>query len=115
MDMEVETSHLEDVRAAEAACETARGFVPRIAELAPRMRAARKLDDALVDDMEKAGLFSLLVPKRWGGAGLGPVEACAVTEIIGSADCSTGWVTGFYQLHNWFLCRFPLEVQEQLY
>jgi len=115
MDMEVANASREDMRAAEAAYAAARSFVPRIAELAPGMRAARKLDDALIEDMEKAGLFSLLVPKRWGGAGLGPHEACKVTEIIGSADCSAGWVTGFYILHNWFLCRFPLEVQQALY
>jgi alkylation response protein AidB-like acyl-CoA dehydrogenase len=113
MDMKVADSTPDD--AAEAAYAAARDFVPRIREAAPRMRADRRLDDALVEDMEKAGLFSLLVPKRWGGAGLGPVEACKVTEIIGTADCSTGWVVGFYQLHNWILCRFPLEVQEQLF
>lgn len=115
MDMEAANASREDSLTAEAAYAAARSFVPRIAELAPRMRKDRKLDDGLIDDMERAGLFSLLVPKRWGGAGLGPHEACRVTEIVGSADCSTGWVTGFYILHNWFLCRFPLHVQEALY
>lgn len=95
--------------------ETARAFVPRIIALAPRMHAERRLDDALVEDMDAAGLFSVLVPRRWGGAGLGPHEANKVVEIIGSADCSTGWVTGFYILHNWFLCKFPLATQEELF
>lgn len=95
--------------------EAAQSFVQRIIDLAPQMRANRKLDDALIDDMEEAGLFSILVPKALGGAGLGPHEACKVTEIIGSADCSAGWITAFYILHNWFLCRFPKEVQDELY
>jgi alkylation response protein AidB-like acyl-CoA dehydrogenase len=95
--------------------EAALGLAPRIRELAPRMRADRKLDDELVEDMEQAGLFSILVPKRWGGAGLGPLEANAVVEIIGAADCSTAWVASFYMLHNWFLCKFPLETQAALY
>jgi alkylation response protein AidB-like acyl-CoA dehydrogenase len=101
--------------AAERLFAAAEGFTPRIRELAPRMQAARRLDDALIDDMERAGLFSVLVPKRWGGSGLGPHEANRIAEIIGTADASTGWVSSFYMLHNWFLCRFPLEVQEALY
>jgi alkylation response protein AidB-like acyl-CoA dehydrogenase len=104
-----------EAREAERLFAAAAGFVPRIRELAPRMRADRKLDDALVEDMEAAGLFSVIVPKRWGGSGLGPHEACRITEILGTADASTGWVSGFYILHNWILCKFPLQVQEALY
>jgi alkylation response protein AidB-like acyl-CoA dehydrogenase len=115
MEMQGGNSRLMERGEAERLFAAAAAFVPRIRELAPQMHAGRKLDDALVEDMERAGLFSVLVPKRWGGAGLGPHEANRVTEIIGSADGSTGWVTGFYILHNWFLCRFPLEVQQRLY
>lgn len=93
----------------------ARIFVPRIRELARKMEIDRKLDDDLVEDMERAGLFSVVVPKRWGGAGLGPHELNKVVEIIAGADVSTAWVTGFYNFHNWFLCRYPLDVQEQLF
>jgi len=55
------------------------------------------------------------VPKRWGGGGLGPHELNKVIEIVAHSDVSTAWVTGFYNLHNWLLCRFPLEVQEELF
>jgi len=95
--------------------EVARGLVPRIRELARQMELARRLDDALVEDMEASGLFSVIVPKRWGGAGLGPHELNEVVEIVATADISTAWVTGFYNLHNWFLCRYPLEVQQELF
>jgi len=104
-----------DSSAAQRLFAAAERFVPRIRELAPRMRAERRLDDALVEDMECAGLFSVIVPKRWGGAGLGPHEANRLSEIIGSADTSTGWVSAFYMLHNWFLCKFAPSVQEELY
>ena len=95
--------------------EVARRFLPRIRGLARKMELARRLDDELVDDLEAAGLFSVIVPKRWGGAGLGPHELNEVMEIIATGDVSTAWVTGFYNLHNWFLCRYPLEVQEELF
>jgi alkylation response protein AidB-like acyl-CoA dehydrogenase len=115
MKMDVWSSSSSDCSEAERLFAAAESFVPRIRELAPRMRAERRLDDAMVDEMEAAGLFSVIVPKRWGGSGLGPHEACRITEIIGTADVSTGWVVGFYILHNWFLCKFPLSVQQTLY
>ncbi len=93
----------------------ARVFVPRIRELARQMELDRRLDDALVEDMDSVGLFSVIVPKRWGGAGLGPHELNKVVEIIAGADVSTAWVTGFYNFHNWFLCRYPRDVQEELF
>jgi 3-hydroxy-9,10-secoandrosta-1,3,5(10)-triene-9,17-dione monooxygenase len=100
---------------AESLYEAAQEFVPEIRRRALKMERARRLDDDLVDAMDAAGLFSVVVPKRWGGAGLGPHEVNRVAEIIGSADCSTAWITSFYLFHNWFLCRFPLEVQQELY
>ena len=95
--------------------DVARGFVPRIRKLARQMELAGRLDDELVEEMDAAGLFSVVVPKRWGGAGLGPHELNEVVELIATADISTAWVTGFYNLHNWFLCRYPLEVQQELF
>lgn len=95
--------------------EAARRFVPRIRELAREMEVARRLDDRLVAEMETAGLFSVVVPRRWGGAGLGPHELNKVIELIAHGDVSTAWVTGFYNIHNWLLCRYPLEVQEELF
>jgi 3-hydroxy-9,10-secoandrosta-1,3,5(10)-triene-9,17-dione monooxygenase len=104
-----------DATAGAALADVARGFVPRIRGLARQMELARRLDDNLVEDMDAAGLFSVVVPKRWGGAGLGPHELNEVVEIVAHGDVSTAWVTGFYNLHNWFLCRYPLKVQEELF
>ena len=101
--------------AATSLADAARDLVPRIRELSRDMELARRLDDDLVADMDAAGLFSILVPARWGGPGLGPRELNRVVELIAQADVSTAWVTSFYNLHNWFLCRFPLAVQEELY
>ena len=115
MSLAVDGARGSEGEAGERLAAAAHALVPRIRQRARAMEAAGRLDDALVDDMEAAGLFSVVVPGRWGGAGLGPHELNRVVEILGGADCSTAWVTGFYNLHNWFLCRFPLPVQEQLY
>ena len=89
---------------AESLYEAAEGFVPEIRKRALKMERARRLDEDLIDAMDAAGLFSAIVPKRWGGAGLGPREVNRIAEILGSADCSAAWVSTFFILHNWFLC-----------
>src|ERR1700730_1385554 len=118
MTVQVAAHKRRESNSAESWYEAAEGFVPEIRRRALKMERARRLDDDLVDAMDAAGLFSVIVPKRWGGAGLGPREVNEVnrvSEILGSADCSTAWVSTFFIFHNWFLCRFPLEVQQQLY
>jgi 3-hydroxy-9,10-secoandrosta-1,3,5(10)-triene-9,17-dione monooxygenase len=108
-------SSVEESARAAALVEAARGLVPRIRELARQMEIDRRLDGDLVEDLDAAGLFSVVVPKRWGGPGLGPHELNKVVETVAHGDVSTAWVTGFYNIHNWLLCRYPLEVQEDLF
>ncbi len=104
-----------DVDVRERLFEAARSFVPTIRERARAMERAGRLDDELIEAMDQANLFSVLVPKRFGGCGLGPQEVHQIAEIFGGADCSTAWVSVFYNLHNCLLCRFPMAVQETLY
>jgi 3-hydroxy-9,10-secoandrosta-1,3,5(10)-triene-9,17-dione monooxygenase len=54
-----------------SATNVARAFVSRIRELAAD-GVSRRLDDDPADDMDTTGSFSVIVPKRWGGAGLAP-------------------------------------------
>lgn len=70
-----------------------------------RAREVGKVIAAEADDIERettitqtayraladAGLFWILVPKEFGGAGLGIVDALNVIEEIACADGSTGW------------------------
>lgn len=95
--------------------DVASSFVPRILERARAMELARRMDDDLIADMDDAGLFSLLVPKPWGGPGLGPREVNTVVELLAHGDVSVAWNASFYNLHNWFLCRFPIGVPEALF
>src|SRR5260370_27388716 len=69
--------------------EAAEGFVPEIRRRALKMERSRRLDDELIDAMEAAGLFSVIVPKRWGGAGLGPRGSKPIAGNFCSAAFST--------------------------
>src|ERR1700719_1444720 len=99
MPVQVATHQGREKVTAESLYEAAQRFVPEIRGQALKMERARRLDDDLVDAMEAAGVFSVVVPKRWGGAGLGPHEVNRIAEILGSADCSAAWVSTFFIFH----------------
>lgn len=69
----------------------ARGLAPRIRELAPQIDRDRRLPQALVDDLARPGLFSMLLPKDYGGLELDPLTAALAVEEVARADGSTGW------------------------
>jgi|SRR5882757_5842414 len=108
-------AQLTDHASGERLIAATRGFVPIIRERARAMERAARLDDELVEAMDEAGIYAAVVPTRFGGSGLGLGEVSHIAEILGGADCSTAWVSTFYIMHNWLLCRFPVPVQEELY
>ncbi len=69
----------------------ARDLAPRIRELAPQIDHDRRLPQALVDDLARPGLFSMLLPKDYGGLELDPLTAALAVEEVARADGSTGW------------------------
>lgn len=69
-----------------------------IQELLPAIRArreeieqGRQLPRDLVDDLKRTGVFTLGVPRAFGGAEASPRETMEVIEAAASADGSTGW------------------------
>lgn len=93
----------------------ARALQPRIAELALEMERNRRLDAGLIAAMDAAGLFSVMVPRRWGGAGLGIAEASEILRLLAQADICTAWNSSFYMLTNVLLSRFPMSAQKQFF
>lgn len=71
----------------------ARSAGERIAPLAARIEAERRLPREAVDALVGAGVFKLLVPKAYGGAEAGPATALSVIEEVARADGSAGWCT----------------------
>ena len=57
-----------------------------------RNDGAGRLSEAAIAALRSGDFFGLLVPRCFGGAEAGPVEALAVIETISEADGSTGWV-----------------------
>ena len=79
-----------DARAAE--------WVARARELAPAIQAhrddcerQRRLTPALFQELRRAGIFNLTVPRAFGGAGIDITTFVSVIEELSRHDGSAGW------------------------
>ncbi|MFC4948256.1 acyl-CoA dehydrogenase family protein [Pseudonocardia sp. GCM10023141] len=69
----------------------ARAIAPIINAEADAMEAGRTITPAVVEALAENGLFWLLVPQEFGGAGQSLVTSLKVVEELARADGSTGW------------------------
>lgn len=100
---------------ADSPVDRARALQPRIAALAPQMERAGRIDPDLMRDIDAAGLTGVMVPRRFGGAGLGLAEATEVLRLVAQADVCTAWNINNYMLGQLLLARFPLSGQARFY
>jgi alkylation response protein AidB-like acyl-CoA dehydrogenase len=77
---------------------SANALLDAVRELEPHIRAAsaeieegRRLPLHLVRRMERAGLFSMAMPKEWGGPALDFLSQVRVIEALSAIDASVGW------------------------
>ncbi len=90
--------------------------------LAPLLRAkaheaerARRPLDGVIDAVRESGLFSLMVPRCYGGHEADLDTFFEVALRLSRADASMGWLIAFYIEHNFWLCGFPDDFQKELY
>jgi alkylation response protein AidB-like acyl-CoA dehydrogenase len=69
----------------------ARALAPRIAALADRIEAERRLPDELLDALFDAELYRLLLPRSCAGAEVAPARFVEIIETVAMADASTAW------------------------
>jgi alkylation response protein AidB-like acyl-CoA dehydrogenase len=69
-----------------------------VRELAPKIRAAadeiengRRLPLHIVEQMQRAGVFRMAMPRTWGGPELNVLSQLRVIEALSIADASAGW------------------------
>jgi alkylation response protein AidB-like acyl-CoA dehydrogenase len=69
----------------------ARELQPRIREAAAQIERERKLPPELVQELVRAGLFHMMIPRSLGGEEIDPISSAQAVEEIAFADASTGW------------------------
>ena len=81
----------------------ARAMIPTLRERAPQGERERRLPKETIADMQAAGLFKVLQPRRWGGYELDILTYFEIQMALGEGDMSVAWVYGVVGVHPWFV------------
>jgi 3-hydroxy-9,10-secoandrosta-1,3,5(10)-triene-9,17-dione monooxygenase len=72
----------------------ARGMIPALAARAPEAERQRRIPKETMADLQTAGLFRAIQPRRWGGYELGLDDFSDIQIALAEGDMSTSWVYG---------------------
>lgn len=85
--------------------DAARALGPQILASRDEMESGRRIPLGLVQSMKEANVFSLSMPREWGGPELDPMAQIRVVEALSTQDASVGW-TAMLGLHAGFFIAF---------
>ena len=95
----------------DAAARIAPGLRERISETV----SLGQLPEATIEEMQEAGFFKILQPKRYGGLELAPKDFFDVQIKLAEGCMSTAWVLGVVAIHNWQLALYPDQAQQDVW
>jgi 3-hydroxy-9,10-secoandrosta-1,3,5(10)-triene-9,17-dione monooxygenase len=84
----------------------ARALIPALRQRALKGERERRVADATIAEMQAAGLFRVLQPKRWGGYELDVPTCFEIQMALGEGDMSVAWIYGIVGLHPWLLALY---------
>lgn len=98
-----------------ALIQAAEALAPLLREKAREAEIARRPLDEVIDAVKEQGLFSMMVPERFGGYEADIDTFFEVSLILSRADASMGWLISFYIEHAFWFCGFPEEFQKEVF
>jgi 3-hydroxy-9,10-secoandrosta-1,3,5(10)-triene-9,17-dione monooxygenase len=84
----------------------ARALIPTLAARAEQTARDRRLPEETIADLQRAGLFRVLRPRRWGGYELDIRTYFDVQIALGEGDMSAAWVYGVVGVHPWLIALY---------
>jgi 3-hydroxy-9,10-secoandrosta-1,3,5(10)-triene-9,17-dione monooxygenase len=99
----------------ETLVQRARELVPVLAERAKTCETARCVPKETIADMQKAGFFEVLKPKKYGGYEMDPQVFYDVCMTLAEGCMSTAWIYGVIGVHNWQIALFDPRAAEDVF
>ncbi len=99
----------------EVLVQRARALAPKLAERAEAANAARAIPKETIADMQAAGFFEVLKPKKYGGYEMDPQVFYDVQMELAKGCMSTAWVYGVVGVHNWQIALFDPRAAEDVW
>ncbi len=93
----------------------ARALQPRVREAAAQIERERRVPQDLIDELVRAGLFHMLIPRSLGGVEIDPVTAAQAVEEIAAADASVGWCVMLASQSTYFAGLMPVEDAREIW
>ena len=93
----------------------AQGLQPLLFKNAPDSDRNRRAGDENIEAIADAGLFKLMLPKRYGGYEGTMRSHLEVTAALGEACGGTSWVTSLINGSAWIISLFPEQAQDDVY
>src|SRR5690242_3044359 len=81
----------------------ARSLIPTLAQRSAEGRRERRVPNATIADIQRAGFFRVLQPKRWGGYEMDLNTFYEIQLALAEGDMSTAWIYGVSGVHPWFM------------
>ena len=93
----------------------ARAMIPTLKGRAKQCVAERNVPAETIAEMQEAGFFRILQPKRFGGYEMHPNTFFAVQKLIAEGCMSTGWMYGVVGCHPYELALFDDKAQQEVW
>jgi 3-hydroxy-9,10-secoandrosta-1,3,5(10)-triene-9,17-dione monooxygenase len=93
----------------------AEALAPTLAGRAAHAQAQGRIPAETIADMQAAGFFKVLQPKRYGGYELDPQAFFEIQMALARGCMSTAWVYGVVGVHNWQLALFDERAQQDVW
>jgi 3-hydroxy-9,10-secoandrosta-1,3,5(10)-triene-9,17-dione monooxygenase len=81
----------------------ARALIPALGKRSLDGRRQRRIPDETIADMQRAGFFRVLQPRRWGGYEMDLNTFYDIQLALAEGDMSTAWIYGVSGVHPWFM------------
>ena len=92
-----------------------RAMIPGLIKRAPIGERDRRLPKETIAEMQAAGLFKVLQPKRWGGYEMDTGTYYEVQMALGEGDMSVAWVYGVVGVHPWFVAQLDERAEQEIW
>jgi alkylation response protein AidB-like acyl-CoA dehydrogenase len=90
-------------------------LVPLLERNATKTEADRRVVEANIDAIRAAGLFRIMVPRRFGGLETDMRTCLDVSRELAKGCGSTAWVTTLLNLCSWLTAHAGAEAQDEIW
>lgn len=95
--------------------DAVKSAVPTLRQNGEESEARRWIMDENLELLDKAGVFRMATPRRFGGFEFSLAEQVEVLTEIGRGCPSTGWVASAWVMSSWTATLYPDKAQEEIF